>query len=101
MTASRVADLLKVLGKLIKRARAKRMSQAELALRVGCSEKTISRLELGQPVNAETLLQALDILNLIDDYLMTAERQLRLQVNSPTRHRTDSTAAEDDFPNDF
>lgn len=100
MATDSVSDLLKILGELIKRARAKRMSQAEFSLRVGCSEKTISRMELGQAVNSETLFQALEMLDLLDDYILTAERQLRLQASSPTRHRTDS-ATEEDFPNDF
>ncbi|HLV48005.1 MAG TPA: hypothetical protein VKY35_02970 [Aliidiomarina sp.] len=57
-------------------------------------------MELDQAVHSETLLQALELLDLIDDYIHTAERQLRLEASSPQRHRTDSNM-EEDFPNDF
>jgi len=100
MSNNKPLELLQVLGEVIKRTRASRMDQAELALRVGCSSKTISRMELGLPVNSETLLQALDILDLIDDFMITAEHQLKIAARNPSRHRA-GTAEDKDFSNDF
>ncbi|RUO19641.1 XRE family transcriptional regulator [Aliidiomarina iranensis] len=100
MSSSKVSECLQVLGALIKRTRAKRMDQEEFALRVGCSSKTVSRMELGQPVNSETLLQALELLGLIDDFIITAEQQLKLAATNPSRHRAGADP-DKDFPNDF
>ncbi|MCC5879779.1 MAG: helix-turn-helix domain-containing protein, partial [Idiomarina sp.] len=54
-----VNELSMLLGELVKRHRAQTMDQRTFAKRVGCSQKTLSRLEQGVPVNTETLFIAL------------------------------------------
>ncbi|WP_113908200.1 helix-turn-helix domain-containing protein [Aliidiomarina celeris] len=100
MFLNRTKDLLLLIGELIKRNRTLHYDQADFARRVGCSVKTISRMEQGQPVNAETLFQALDLLNLIDDFTLLTEQQLKRVSGNPKRHRTGMSEYEE-FPNDF
>jgi transcriptional regulator with XRE-family HTH domain len=87
-----------LLGKLIKHTRATQMDQHELALRTGTSKNTISRLELGQGVNVDTLLAVLDHLELLAPFVANVEEQYALVKNNPQRS---SSKVEKELPNDF
>ena len=93
-----VDDLHAILGELVKRQRALTMQQRDFALRVGCSQRTLTRLEQGQPVNSETLFNALAVLGLLDDFTAIAENKLRAVKHLPERKRGRHG---DCFDNDF
>jgi len=94
----KVDDFLVSLGGVIKRTRSKSMAQADFAQRVGCGVATLSRLENGQPVSAETLFTALELLGLLDDYIAVADEQSARLATAPVRKKR---KPEDDFSNDF
>ncbi|WP_417664465.1 helix-turn-helix domain-containing protein [Pseudidiomarina donghaiensis] len=97
-----VDDLHAILGELVKRQRALTMQQRDFALRVGCSQRTLTRLEQGQPVNSETLFNALAVLGLLDDFTALAENKLRAVKHLPERKRqSDSESFNESFNNDF
>lgn len=91
-------EFLTTLGSIVKRARSKTMDQADFAQRVGCGVATLSRLENGQPVNAETLFTALELLGLLDDYIAVGDEQNARLANAPLRKKR---KPESDLPNDF
>ncbi|PTB85376.1 XRE family transcriptional regulator [Pseudidiomarina aestuarii] len=95
-----VDEFHELLGELIKRHRAQRMDQQEFALRVGCSPKTVSRMEQGVPVNSETLFTALALLGQLDAFLALADSQLKMVSDLPQRKRDGSTAPQG-LDNDF
>ncbi len=68
----------KLLGNLVKQARAASMDQEELALRTGISKNTVSRLERGKGINSDTLLTILKLLELM--FLLTDSKITRLYV---------------------
>ena len=97
-----VDDFHAILGELVKRQRALTMPQRDFALRVGCSQRTLTRIEQGQPVNSETLFNALAVLGLLDDFTVLAENKLRAVKHLPERKRqTDSENFNESFDNDF
>ncbi len=68
--------LLISIGKLIKNTRSATMDQQELGLRVGVGRNTISSMENGKSVSAESLFLILEHLNLIDDIQEVIDQQL-------------------------
>ena len=93
-----VDDFHAILGELVKRQRALTMPQRDFALRVGCSQRTLTRLEQGQPVNSETLFNALAVLGLLDDFIALADNKLRAAKHLPERKRQPDSET---FDNDF
>ena len=88
----------KLLGNLVKQARAASMDQEELALRTGTSKNTISRLERGKGINSDTLLTILNQLEVLDPLIETIEKEYELVSNNPLRK---SSFVEKELPNDF
>ncbi|MEC9276109.1 MAG: helix-turn-helix transcriptional regulator, partial [Pseudomonadota bacterium] len=75
----------KLLGNLVKQARAASMDQEELALRTGISKNTVSRLERGKGINSDTLLTILNQLEVLDPLIETIEKEYELVSNNPLR----------------
>ena len=75
------------------------MDQSELAMRIGCSAQTISRMERGEQVHSSTLFEALSVLGLIDEFIQLTDTKLRLVANKPVRKRR--AEPKDDLSNDF
>ncbi|KFZ29444.1 hypothetical protein IDAT_03595 [Pseudidiomarina atlantica] len=93
-----VNEFHQVVGELIKRHRAQRMDQRELAARIGCSQRTLTRIEQGQPVNSETLFTALAVLGQLDAFMQVADEKLRAASHLPERKRqTADSELDDDF----
>ena len=88
----------KLLGNLVKQARAASMDQEELALRSGISKNTVSRLERGKGINSDTLLTILNQLEVLDPLIETIEKEYELVSNNPLRK---SSLLEKELPNDF
>nr|WP_283629159.1 helix-turn-helix transcriptional regulator [Alteromonas macleodii] len=88
----------KLLGNLVKQARAASMDQEELALRTGISKNTVSRLERGKGINSDTLLTILNQLEVLDPLIETIEKEYELVSNNPLRK---SSLIEKELPNDF
>ncbi|MEC8903116.1 MAG: helix-turn-helix transcriptional regulator [Pseudomonadota bacterium] len=88
----------KLLGNLVKQARAASMDQEELALRTGISKNTVSRLERGKGINSDTLLTILNQLEVLDPLIETIEKEYELVSNNPLRK---SSLVEKELPNDF
>ena len=88
----------KLLGNLVKQARAASMDQEELALRTGTSKNTVSRLERGKGINSDTLLTILNQLEVLDPLIETIEKEYELVSNNPLRK---SSLIEKELPNDF
>ncbi len=88
----------KLLGNLVKQARAASMDQEELALRTGTSKNTVSRLERGKGINSDTLLTILNQLEVLDPLIETIEKEYELVSNNPLRK---SSFLEKELPNDF
>ena len=95
---NKVEQAKKVLGNLVKRARASQMDQEELALRAGTSKNTMSRLERGKGINSDTLLSVLEQLSMLDALVVTMEEQYDLVSGNPLRK---GTKVEKELPNDF
>lgn len=91
-------ELSVLLGELIKRHRAQRMDQQDFATRVGCSIKTLSRLEQGVPVKTETLFTALALVGQLDDFIELADQKVRAAAHLPERKRG---AGDKGLDNDF
>ena len=88
----------KLLGNLVKQARAASMDQEELALRTGISKNTVSRLERGKGINSDTLLTILNQLEVLDPLIETIEKEYELVSDNPLRR---SSLVEKELPNDF
>ena len=88
----------KLLGNLVKQARAASMDQEELALRTGISKNTVSRLERGKGINSDTLLTILNQLEVLDPLIETIEKEYELVSNNPLRK---SSLVDKELPNDF
>ena len=88
----------KLLGNLVKQARAASMDQEELALRTGISKNTVSRLERGKGINSDTLLTILNQLEVLDPLIESIEKEYELVSNNPLRK---SSLLEKELPNDF
>ena len=88
----------KLLGNLVKQARAASMDQEELALRTGISKNTVSRLERGKGINSDTLLTILNQLEVLDPLIETIEKEYELVSDNPLRK---SSLLEKELPNDF
>nr|WP_283622674.1 helix-turn-helix transcriptional regulator [Alteromonas macleodii] len=95
---SKVEYTKKLLGNLVKQARAASMDQEELALRTGTSKNTVSRLERGKGINSDTLLTILNQLEVLDPLIETIEKEYELVSNNPLRK---SSLIEKELPNDF
>lgn len=91
-------ELLKAIGELVVASRSTTMDQKELGQRVGVGRNTISSIENGKAVNAETLFKVLEQLDVIDDLHFAVEQQLSEQTN-PLKRKTRKDAQELD--NDF
>lgn len=93
-----VNELSVLLGELVKRHRAQRMDQREFATRVGCSQKTLSRVEQGVPVKTETLFTALALVGQLDDFIELADKKVRAAAHLPERKRgVSDTGLDNDF----
>ena len=88
----------KLLGNLVKQARAASMDQEELALRTGISKNTVSRLERGKGINSDTLLTILNQLEVLDPLIESIEKEYELVSDNPLRK---SSLLEKELPNDF
>ena len=88
----------KLLGNLVKQARAVSMDQEELALRAGTSKNTVSRLERGKGINSDTLLTILKQLEVLDPLIEAIEKEYEVVSDNPLRK---SSRAEKELPNDF
>ena len=95
---SKVEYTKKLLGNLVKQARAASMDQEELALRTGISKNTVSRLERGKGINSDTLLTILNQLEVLDPLIETIEKEYELVSDNPLRK---SSLIEKELPNDF
>ncbi|MGQ4277598.1 helix-turn-helix domain-containing protein [Pseudidiomarina sp. E22-M8] len=93
-----VDELHQLLGELIKRHRAQRMDQRELAMRIGCSQRTLTRIEQGQPVNSETIFTALAVLGQLHDFVKLADEKVRAAGHLPERK---SSVGKQGLDNDF
>lgn len=82
-----VSELHELLGELVKRNRATSMDQNDFAKRVGCSPRTLSRLEQGIPVSSETLFTALALTGQLDGFIELANTKLRIAARLPERKR--------------
>lgn len=94
-----VTEFQELLGELIKRHRAQRMDQRELAARIGCSQRTLTRIEQGHPVNSETLFTALAVLGQLDAFIALADQKVRASGHLPERKR--SQRRDQGIDNDF
>lgn len=75
-TTDKTAEYLKALGVLVRNARVDSMSQEELALRAGVSRGTVSRIEKGESVSSEALIEVLGRLGLLARYYELTNRLL-------------------------
>ncbi len=73
------------LGKLVSSIRSISMVQTELALRTGVGRNTISSIEIGRPVNAETLFKVLEQLDWIDELQQLVDQMAQEQGSAPVR----------------
>lgn len=90
--------LLQTIGKLVVSARSTTMDQTELGQRVGVGRSTISSLENGKPVNAETLFNVLEHFGFIDDLQIAIEQKLDEQSNTLSRKsRKEQQVLDNDF----
>ncbi len=90
--------LLKSIGKLVVSMRATTMDQTELGQRVGVGRNTISSIENGKPVNAETIFNVLEHFGVIDDVQLVIEQKLEEQQSTLSRKsRKDELELDNDF----
>lgn len=78
-------DLLNSIGELVKNTRSTSMDQAELGTRVGVGRNTISSIENGKSVNAQSLFLVLEHLGIIDDLQTIIEQQLNNTTSKLSR----------------
>lgn len=90
--------LLATIGDLVVATRSTSMDQKELGQRVGVGRNTISSIENGKAVNAETLFRVLEHLGLLDDLNFVVEQKLDEQTN-PLKRKT--RKATEELDNDF
>lgn len=90
--------MLMSLGKLVSSIRSRSMGQSELALRTGVGRNTISSIENGRPVNAETLFKVLEQLDLIDDLQHLVDQMVQEQGSALSRK---SRKVVQELDNDF
>ena len=69
--------LLSAIGKLVVSLRSVTMDQTELGQRVGVGRNTISSIENGKAVNAETLFNVLEHLGVIEDFQADIPHQIQ------------------------
>lgn len=85
------AQLLELFSGRLQRSRlARGWSQAELALQAGVSKRTVERLERGASVqlgNWLRVLQALDLVDLLEDLMPSQEPGPMEQLRHPERKR--------------
>lgn len=96
MQESRV--LLKAIGTLVVAKRSSSMDQTELGQRVGVGRNTISSIENGKGVNAETLFKVLEYLDITQDIQAVIDQKLQEQNNRLSRK---SRKIEQELDNDF
>lgn len=90
--------LLRTIGKLVVSMRSIKMDQTELGQRVGVGRNTISSIENGKAVNAETLFNVLEHLGVIEDFQAVAEQKLSEQNSTLSRKsRKDAQELDNDF----
>ena len=77
--------LLSAIGKLVVSLRSVTMDQTELGQRVGVGRNTISSIENGKAVNAETLFNVLEHLGVIEDFQEIIELRLAQQTTALSR----------------
>lgn len=64
-------EIIKVMKNLKKIRKEKRMSQMQLALKLGVSQNTVSRYETGErQADYQTLIEIADLFNVSVDYLI-------------------------------
>ncbi|MBC3766381.1 helix-turn-helix transcriptional regulator [Neptunicella marina] len=90
--------LLISIGKLIKNTRSATMDQQELGQRVGVGRNTISSMENGKSVSAESLFLVLEHLDLIDDIQEVIDQQLS---NTTIKLSRKSRKSISELDNDF
>ena len=90
--------LLKTIGKLVVSMRSITMDQTELGQRVGVGRNTISSIENGKAVNAETLFNVLEHLGVTEDLQAVIEKKLEEQNSTLSRK---SRKEEQELDNDF
>ena len=90
--------LLNSLGELIKNTRSTSMDQKELGLRVGVGRNTISSIENGKSVNAESLFRVLEHLDLLDELQLIVDQKLALKASNLQRK---SRKPREELNNDF
>jgi len=93
-THQRLAALLTELGGRLRAARMRRgMTQADMALRVGVSVPTLSKLESGDPsTNFATVARVLAVLGIADDLaLIASEDHLGRQLQDAALKRPAAT----------
>ncbi|WP_044838080.1 helix-turn-helix domain-containing protein [Thalassomonas viridans] len=90
--------LLKTIGKLVVSMRSVTMDQTELGQRVGVGRNTISSIENGKAVNAETLFNVLEHLGVTEDLQAVIEKKLKEQNSTLSRK---SRKEEQELDNDF
>ncbi|WP_299074229.1 helix-turn-helix domain-containing protein [uncultured Paraglaciecola sp.] len=90
--------LLKSIGELVKNTRSTIMDQAELGTRVGVGRNTISSIENGKSVNAQSLFLVLEHLDIIDDLQAAIEQQ---QNNTTSKLSRKSRKPVAELDNDF
>ncbi|WDE08091.1 helix-turn-helix transcriptional regulator [Thalassomonas viridans] len=74
------------------------MDQTELGQRVGVGRNTISSIENGKAVNAETLFNVLEHLGVTEDLQAVIEKKLKEQNSTLSRK---SRKEEQELDNDF
>lgn len=94
----KTTELLNSIGQLVKAYRSQTMDQQELATRVGLGRNTISAIENGKGVNAESLLRVLEHLQLIDDIQALVEDKLD---QTSVKLRRKSRKSYQELNNDF
>ncbi|MDN4504022.1 helix-turn-helix transcriptional regulator [Alteromonadaceae bacterium BrNp21-10] len=90
--------LLKSIGELTKKIRSTSMDQKELATRVGIGRNTVSSIENGKSVSAESLFLVLEHLDLIDDIQDIIDQQL---ANTTSKLSRKSRKQIEELDNDF
>lgn len=88
---------LNSVGELIKYTRSITMDQKELAIRVGVGRNTISSMENGKSVNAESLFLVLEHLNLIDQFQLVIDQQLNNTSKLSRKSRSPISELDNDF----
>lgn len=89
--------LLNTVGELIKNTRSTTMDQKELAIRVGIGRNTVSSMENGKSVNAESLFLVLEHLNLIDAIQQVIDQQLNNTRKLSRKSRSPISELDNDF----